>query len=370
VICSAGSPPVPAQQITIAELVNQYLNWADGYYVKNGHPTAEPSDIRCAVRPLLKLYGRTPVREFGPRGLKSVRQEMIETGWARRHINKQVERIKRMIKWAVADETIPPSSYHALQAVAGLKYGRCKAHDNPPVQPAPIELVKAARRHVSRQVAAMIDLQLLTGARPGEIVQLRPCDVDRSDQKVWQYRPREHKTQHHGRDRIIFLGPQAQKVLSPFLLRDPESHCFSPIEAERERYDRLIAERNSPSRRKRRRRRKDLRDHYTRDSYRRAITRSLRKAFPPPGRLAQQPDETGKQHQARLTDEDREAIKVWQREHHWHPHQLRHNYATSVRHEFGLEAAQVLLGHASADVTQIYAERDMGRAASVAAKIG
>lgn len=55
--------------------------------------------------------------------------------------------------------------------------------------------------------------------------------------------------------------------------------------------------------------------------------------------------------------------------HHWHPPRLRHNYATRVRREFGLEAAQVLLGHTKADVTQVYAERDMSRAATVAAKI-
>ena len=45
----------------------------------------------------------------------------------------------------------------------------------------------------------------------------------------------------------------------------------------------------------------------------------------------------------------------------WHPHQLRPSYATNVRREFGLEAAQILLGPSKADVTQIYAERDMDR---------
>ena len=43
---------------------------------------------------------------------------------------------------------------------------------------------------------------------------------------------------------------------------------------------------------------------------------------------------------------------------HWHANQLRHSKATEVRRQFGLEAAQVILGHAKADVTQVYAERD------------
>ena len=44
--------------------------------------------------------------------------------------------------------------------------------------------------------------------------------------------------------------------------------------------------------------------------------------------------------------------------------------ATRVRKDYGLEAAQVMLGHSQANVTQVYAERDMGLAAAVAAKIG
>ena len=43
---------------------------------------------------------------------------------------------------------------------------------------------------------------------------------------------------------------------------------------------------------------------------------------------------------------------------------------TRIRKDFGLEAAQILLGHSKADVTQVYAERDMARAATVALQIG
>ncbi len=55
---------------------------------------------------------------------------------------------------------------------------------------------------------------------------------------------------------------------------------------------------------------------------------------------------------------------------HWHPHQLRHTHATEVRRRFGLEAAQVALGHSQANVTQVYAERDLALATKVAAEIG
>ena len=55
---------------------------------------------------------------------------------------------------------------------------------------------------------------------------------------------------------------------------------------------------------------------------------------------------------------------------HWHPNQLRHSLGTEVRQKFGLEAAQVVLGHSKADVTQVYAERDQRLAVEVARQVG
>jgi integrase len=55
---------------------------------------------------------------------------------------------------------------------------------------------------------------------------------------------------------------------------------------------------------------------------------------------------------------------------HWHANQLRHSAATRIRAKFGLEASQTVLGHASADVTQVYAERDQAKAREIMAKVG
>jgi site-specific recombinase XerC len=60
----------------------------------------------------------------------------------------------------------------------------------------------------------------------------------------------------------------------------------------------------------------------------------------------------------------------WRSQHCWSPNQLRHSAATEIRKRFGLEATQVVLGHSAADVTQVYAERDMEKAAAVMAQVG
>ena len=54
----------------------------------------------------------------------------------------------------------------------------------------------------------------------------------------------------------------------------------------------------------------------------------------------------------------------------WSPNRLRHSRATEVRGRYGLEAAQVILGHASADVTQVYAERDLQKAVEIMREVG
>lgn len=54
----------------------------------------------------------------------------------------------------------------------------------------------------------------------------------------------------------------------------------------------------------------------------------------------------------------------------WSPNQLRRTAATEIRKRFGLEAAQVVCGHQTADVTQVYAERNLTLAVQVAKAVG
>ena len=54
----------------------------------------------------------------------------------------------------------------------------------------------------------------------------------------------------------------------------------------------------------------------------------------------------------------------------WTPHWLRHTAATRIREHFGIEHTQAALGHATADMTSLYAKASTLKAAEVAAKIG
>jgi integrase len=212
----------------------------------------------------------------------------------------------------------------------------------------------------------MVRLQRLAGMRPAEVCIIRPCDIDQTAD-VWLYRPAHHKTEHTGKDRTVPLGPKSQEILLRYLARDPEAYCFRPCDSETKRRAEQHAARITPlgygNRPGSNRVRKPIRtagERYSSARYRRAIQRACDRAFPHP--LV---DEAAGADLARSCE-----MHEWKVAHRWSPNQLRHSAATEIRRRFGLEAAQVVLGHSSMEVTQVYAERDLRRAYEVAREIG
>ncbi len=108
--------------------------------------------------------------------------------------------------------------------------------------------------------------------------------------------------------------------------------------------------------------RKTVRRRYDRRSYAQAIYRACDRAFRHP--------ELGPIPPSKRTPAQRKELKAWRKRHRWSPLQLRHTAGTRIRKLYGLEASQAVLGHAKADVTQIYAERLDGMAKEIAKAIG
>jgi integrase len=361
--------------LTVSELIRAFWPHVETHYRRpDGTPTNEVGDYKLSLRPLRELYGRTPAKDFGPLALKAVRQRMVEAGLCRGVVNQRIGRIRRMFRWATENELVPLSSYHGLIAVRGLERGRSEARESEGVKPVPLAIVEETLPHMSRTVRAMVETQLLTGMRPGELVIMRACDLDMAG-AVWLYTPPDHKTAHHGHKRIIAVGPKAQAILKPFLTLDTQAYLFSPASVEAERRAELHLRRKTkvqPSQVCRRKRKPERQpgERYTTASYGRAIDYACAKAWPLPEHLAARPGESRKAWKARLTPEAKAEIRAWKREHSWHPHQLRHTRATELRRQFGLDAARTILGHRSPQVTEQYAELDLGRAVEIIAKVG
>ena len=73
------------------------------------------------------------------------------------------------------------------------------------------EMVLGEPRYLPTVVADMVRFQRATGCRPGEVCIVRPCDVDTTGD-VWSYRPQSHKTEHHGRQRVILISAGGHRV--------------------------------------------------------------------------------------------------------------------------------------------------------------
>jgi len=316
------------RNITVCELILSFVQHAESYYIKDGEPTREFGCIKEACGFVREHFEATLADDFGPLCLQQVRDVMVEKGWSRKHINKQVSRVRRMFRYGVAQELVRAETYQALTAVPDLKKGRTKAPDFEPVKPVPDEVVDATLAELSPLVADMVRFHRLSGCRPTEVCLLRPGAIDRT-RDVWVFVPDEHKTEHLQKSRVIFIGPKAQHVLQPYLGRHDESYCFDPREAPGAR--------------------KNSKHRYTKDSYGRAVRRAVERT-----------------NRARVNVEGKNAQLLDL----WSPNRLRHSAATKIRKQFGIEGAQVVLGHASADVTQVYAERDMKLAEGIARELG
>jgi len=362
-----------APDLTMNELLMVYFAHAETYYRHpDGTPTSEVDNIRLALRPLKELYGDTEAGKFDSLALEAVRVKMIEAGHCRKRINKDVDRIKRMFRWATAKKLVPLETYQLLQTVENLQAGRSEAHETEPVKPVAEEVVEATLPFCTPQVAAMIRLQLLAGMRPGEVTIMRSIDISTSG-KLWTYRPGsdrgahgKHKNAWRGHDKVILLGPRAQAVLAPWLRANVTEYLFQPREAMaafRAEQRRQRKSKVTPSQANRKPKSNPKRvpgDRYKVSRYDQAVSKAVEAAN------KAQACEACKEKPAEERCQACQAAAIP----HWHPNQLRHAKATEIRRVAGIDAARVVLGHKSPAITEVYAELDRGKAAEIIERLG
>lgn len=322
----AASPPV----LTVAGVLSCYLEHAERYYRKRGQPTAQVDRIGSAIRVTVARCGTLAAIAFGPKALKEVRRDMVAKGWCREQVNTCVACLVRGWRWAVSEELVPGSAAHALEAVKPLRDGEEGAVSRPKVQPVAWDAVERVLPFLRPPLRSLLTVQFLAGMRPVEACVMRSRDINQDGllpdgsrfPGVWVYvvPPEFNKTAHRGKQRIIFLGPKAQEILSPYIaVCGPDDYLFSPAK------DRPKAKGK---------RRPGVR--YTSHAVAVAVRRACVKAGVP----------------------------------HWHPNRLRHAKATELRRRNGIEAAGAVLGHSHVTMTENYAQPDMTKAADAMRDVG
>ena len=203
---------------------------------------------------------------------------------------------------------ISPERIVALESLKPLKQGN--GEENQAREKVPIEVIAATLPRLSPTMNAMVRLQLATAMRPSEIHRMTPAMIDRSG-SVWFYRPTKHKTASKGKTKAVPILEDALHSLAPYLFGDADELCF-------------LTSKGTP---------------WTKDSYRREITKAAKRAGVP----------------------------------HWTPYQIRHLTLQAVRDAQGPEASQALAGHSRISTTERYAKASEAKsieAARCAPKIG
>ena len=366
-------------QTTVGEVIAHYIPYAREYYEANR--TYEQILQLCKL--LRRVHERTAVTEFGPKELHELRNAWVIGGWGRKHTNDMAARLIAIFRWAAEKSAsrdsplcVPISVWHTLKTMRGLPKARplftyegtvVVDENGVPIipeegkVPPPIDEETVARtiQHMAEVPADMVRFQQATGCRPGEVCDIRPCDVDRSRSEVWIYRPPKHKTRHTESDdgRVVAIGKQAQLILTPYLDRGEDQPCFSPRESQQRTLEARSKNRktprscgNVPGSNRVAKPKRQAGVSYSVAAYNKAIRRAIEKE------------------NAEAAESEMEPIE------HWSANQLRKAYALKIRYEegLGLDHSQVVLGHKQRATTEKWYARNQAdaKAIEVALKIG
>jgi integrase len=309
-------PEIPGG-VTLSAVIAQYSDYCKTYYVlPGGRVSSEPRNIALALSYLIRAAGDLPTAQLSKEHLKAARELMQKT-CSRKTVNQHVGRVKRFAAWAADRGLLPEESAASLRSLGNLPAFRSGATEHEPVEAVAQDAVEAVAAAIGEPWRSLIRLQWFSGLRPGEACAVTVDQLTADGDGMRLDLGLQHKGGWRGRRKVVQLGQQAAGVLRPLLYA-----------AAVQKRDRLFvttwtakAAEPRPA---------------VPSSYAHAVARVCKQLGIPA----------------------------------WHPNQIRHSYGTRARAAMGLEAAQLALGHTRADVTQVYAERDAGLAAKVAAKLG
>ena len=331
------TPARGEKDVTVKELAAAFLDHAKAMLAK---PNYTHHKI-VVVEFLMKLYGDgILVDDFKPSCLKLVRQALINAlnkqgkpRFCRGMVNSYVARIVRIFQWGVDEELVKSDTWAVLKAVKPLPEGYVGTFDHEEREDVADSVIKATLPFMPLTLQAMIKLQRLTGCRPSEIFKMTVGQIDRhSDPELWLYRLSQHKTKKKTkRKKIIPLSKIEQELIAPYLVGKKSTDAvFSPRTAYQERY---AGKRAVP---------RKYSEFYNKDSYRQAVEYAVNRG--------------------NKTLPEEEQIPSWT------PYQIRHTAATAMEEESGLDEAQTLLDHSSAQTTKRYAHARLKKLKELARK--
>lgn len=212
-----------ARPLSVGELCERFIL---SKQAEHGVRSWQDIQARMVALAVCRRFAGLEAATFGPKALQEVVASLLAEGQLTRGgINRRKQQVVAMFKWAVSEELVPASSWHALQAVRGLRYG--KGRDNPPrlaADPVAVEaVIRQLRDNGNLGAARCLAFIRATGCRPGEAAGATASDF-RLSGPLPALVLRDHKCAHRGMERVIPLNPAAVAVVNEALADCAATH--------------------------------------------------------------------------------------------------------------------------------------------------
>ncbi len=155
--------------------------------------------------------------------IRLYQQRQVSLGNKRNTINRNVGRllgsqVKRgdaFFEWLVQVGAMPATLLMELRCVGNIRRGVPGVEESERILAAPTEDFKAALRCVDPQLREMMRVQYHCDMRPGELLVMKPCDIQwhPKDRDLWIYHPKKHKNLWRGMTRAIPIGSSARELI-------------------------------------------------------------------------------------------------------------------------------------------------------------
>jgi integrase len=322
--------------VPMRQLAKVYLEHIEksGRYLKDGAATSQRGLIETALASFCEQFGDVRADRFDARCLHRWRDDLLErTTLTRSGLNRRLGLVKAWLRWAYEREALNVAQAHAVSLVRPLSKAEAGHRDVRMPKRAPtVAEIEAVAAALPPTPAAMLRLQALTGARPGEVCSLRWRDIDRTPVAVdgvvfWRWKLANGKTAHHGRQQVYPISPAARAILEAL---EPsaglDDFVFRPAATVAEVAAARRAARRTPITKQTAERdaqagEREYGDHYSTRDYRQALARGAKRA----------------------------GVEAFS------GHEVRHAAVTAAVALAGPHAARALAGHADLATTSRYA---------------
>jgi integrase len=228
----------PAPRYTVAQLCKDYFAEVKKRYVgPDGRHTTSVNRHKVMLESFAGMYGAEEADDMTAGKVaawlesfvaKRRRKGVGEGAKTKHTVNLALSYLKRTYRWAMTYKGVNPNTAGAVNLVQSLGANHPDVRRKDPIRAVAWETVDATCKHLPADVKNAVLLQWWTGMRPGEVLSMRPADLNTTDD-VWVYRPAHHKTSWRGKERFVVIGPEAKAILKPLLPSRTDAPVFPGV---------------------------------------------------------------------------------------------------------------------------------------------